>query len=196
MNLVLASSSPTRIKILEQLRLPFTTCTPGIDESPLSDESLADYVARLSAEKARAVSAKFPDSLIIGSDQACSLHGLILGKPANTEAAFKHLKMCSGNWVQFQTGLTLINSTNGEEHTTVESYRVKFRSLSDEEIKAYLSLDNPLGCAGCFKVEEAGITLFEALDGSDYNTLLGLPLIALVSLLKKEGLNPLLAARD
>ncbi len=196
MNLVLASSSPTRIKILKQLRLPFTSCTPGIDESPLSDESIVDFVARLSVEKARAVATKFPDSLIIGSDQACSLQGLILGKPPNAEAAFKHLKMCSGNWVEFQTGLALINSANGKEHATVESYRVKFRSLSDEEITAYIRLDQPLDCAGCFKLEEAGITLFEALDGSDYNTLLGLPLIALVSLLRKEGLNPLLAARD
>lgn len=194
MNLILASSSPYRIKMLEQLCLPFTTCVPGVNESPLTEETIKDYVARLSLEKAQAVSAQYPDSLIIGSDQACSLNGITLGKPGNQDAAFKHLKMCCGNWVEFHTGLALINTGSGKQHLTVESYRVKFRHLSDEEIQGYIKLDNPLDCAGSFKVEAAGIALFEALEGNDYNTLLGLPLIALVSLLKKEGLNPLLDA--
>jgi len=194
MNLVLASSSPTRSKILQQLQLPFITYSPDINESPLNGETTLNYVKRLSLEKARAVSNQYPDSLIIGSDQACSMNGLILGKPGSEEAGIKHLKLCSGNWVQFQTGLALINTRTGKEHVTYDSFRVKFRCLSDEEIRAYIKLDKPLDCAGCFKVEAAGIALFEALEGKDYNTLLGLPIITLVSLLKEEGLNPLLAA--
>ncbi len=194
MNLVLASSSPTRRKILQQLQLPFTSCSPDINESPLSGETTLDYVKRLALEKARAVSNQHPDSLVIGSDQACSLNGLILGKPASAEAAVKQLKMCSGNWVEFQTGLALINTRTHKEHVTHDSFRVRFRNLSTEEIRAYIELDKPLDCAGCFRAEAAGISLFESLEGRDYNTLLGLPMIALVTLLKEEGLNPLLAA--
>ena len=195
MKIVLASSSPYRVKILQQLRLPFKTCTPDIDESPKPGENTREYVSRLALEKARAVCNRFPDSLVIGSDQGCTLNGLILGKPGTHDAAFKHLKLCRGNWVEFQTGVALINTGSGQEHVEVETYRVKFRNLSDEEIRAYIALDKPLDCAGSFKVEEAGVCLFKAMEGNDYNTLLGLPLITLVTLLKKEGLNPLLAAR-
>lgn len=196
MKLVLASSSPTRSKILQQLRLPFVTASPDIDETPLADENTIDYVSRLSLLKARAVASQHPGSLVIGSDQACTLNGLIMGKPGTIESAFKHLKMCSGQWLEFHTGLALINTETGEENSHVEKFTVKFRSLSDEEIRAYLQLDQPLDCAGCFKVEAAGISLFEALEGRDYNSLLGLPVIALVDLLKAQGLNPLLAAKS
>lgn len=195
MKLVLASSSPARTRILQQLRLPFDTVTPDIDETPLSGENTIDYVTRLSLQKARVVAPQHPDSLVIGSDQACTLNGLIMGKPGTIESACKHLKMCSGQWLEFHTGLALINTQSGKEHSHVEKFTVKFRQLSDEEIRAYVQLDQPLNCAGCFKVEAAGISLFEALEGQDYNSLLGLPVIALVSLLKAEGLNPLLAAK-
>ena len=120
------------------------------------------------------------------------LNGLVLGKPADEDGARKHLKLCSGAWVEFRTGLALVNTSTGKEQATVESFRVKFRRLTDAEIRGYIRLDRPLDCAGCFRVEAAGIALFERMDGRDYNTLLGLPLIALVSLLREEGLNPLL----
>ena len=192
MKLVLASSSPYRSRLMQQLRLPFSTCTPAIDETPQADEQVDAYVARLALAKAKAVAHTHPDSLVIGSDQACTLNGLILGKPADADAARKHLKLCSGAWVEFRTGLVLLNTTTGKQHTTVEGYRVKFRSLTDAEISGYIRLDNPLDCAGCFKVEETGIALFEGMAGDDFNTLLGLPLIALVTMLREEGLNPLL----
>jgi MAF protein len=193
MKLILASSSPYRVKMLAQLRLPFDTCSPGIDETPLAGEAVDDYVLRLAEAKARAVAARYPDSLVIGSDQACTLNGLILGKPADADAARKHLKLCSGAWVEFRTGLALLNTATGTMRKRVEAYRVKFRTLADDEIRGYIRLDNPLDCAGCFKVEAAGIALFDALDGRDYHTLLGLPMIALVDMLREEGLNPLLA---
>ena len=196
MNLVLASSSPSRKQLLAQLRLPFEAFSPDIDESPLDSENTREYVSRLSLEKARTGIGRFPDSLVIGSDQACTLNGLILGKPGTKVAAIKHLKLCSGNWVEFHTGLALVNTSTGKEYGSVETYRVKFRRLSAEEIEAYVDLDLPLDCAGCFKAEEAGIMLFDEMDGQDFNTLLGLPMIQLVSILRKEDLNPLLAARE
>lgn len=192
MKLVLASSSPYRVRLLRQLQLPFTTCTPGIDETPQYGEKIDDYVSRLAQAKVRAVADQHPDSLVIGSDQACTLNGLVLGKPADEEAARKHLKLCNGAWVEFRTGLAVLNTASGKLHSAVEAYRVKFRTLTDAEIRGYIRLDMPLDCAGCFKVEEAGIALFECMEGRDYNTLLGLPLIELVSMLKEEGLNPLL----
>ncbi len=196
MKLVLASSSPYRVKMLAQLNLPFEISVPAIDEKPHADERVDDYVLRLARAKAQAVAASHPNSLVIGSDQACTLNGLILGKPADAEAARKHLKLCSGAWVEFRTGLALLNTGTGKIHFCVEGYRVKFRVLTDAEILGYIQLDNPLDCAGCFKVEAAGIALFEALDGRDYHTLLGLPMIALVDMLREEGLNPLLAPRS
>ena len=194
MKLVLASSSPYRVKMLAQLQLPFDTCSPGIDESARPGEAVEEYVLRLAGEKARSVADRYPDSLVIGSDQACTLNGLILGKPVDADAARKHLKLCSGTWVEFHTGLALLNTGTGKQHTTVERYKVKFRVLSDAEIRGYIQLDNPLDCAGCFRVESAGIALFERLEGRDYHTLLGLPMIALTDMLREEGLNPLLAA--
>jgi len=194
MKLVLASTSPYRHRILQQLKIPFETCAPDIDEAPENAENIADYVCRLALEKARAVRTRFPGSLVIGSDQACSLHGLILGKPDSAEAAFKHLKMCKGNWVEFSTGLALINTDSGREQVLRETFRVKFRQLADDDIRAYVKLDQPLDCAGSFKAESAGIALFEAMEGRDYNTLLGLPMLALVDMLANEGISVLQVA--
>jgi len=196
MKLVLASSSPARKQLLNQLGLPFDTFSPDIDESALPNENTEQYVARLALEKARTGLDGSQDDLIIGSDQACTLNGLILGKPGTRDAAIKHLKLCSGNWLQFHTGLAVINSETAKEQVVVETYRVLFRQLSAEEIEYYINLDNPLACAGCFKAEAAGIMLFERMEGDDFNTLLGLPLIRLVSLLRNEGFNPLLPAKS
>lgn len=196
MNLVLASTSPYRARNLQQLRLPFTTLAPGIDEMPRDGENIHDYVARLAREKAEAVAARAPGSLVIGSDQACTLQGLILGKPGTPEQAEKQLRLCRGNWVDFHTGLALLNADSGACRVHVEPFRVRFRNLADEEIAAYVRLDQPLDCAGSFKVEAAGIALFEAMEGRDYNSLLGLPMIALVDLLREAGINPLLAAES
>jgi len=198
MKLTLASSSPYRAKILQQLKLPFDTCSPDIDETAEPGENTHDYVSRLALSKARAVAGRCQDTLVIGSDQACTLNGLIMGKPGTEEAARKQLKMCSGNWLEFHTGLALVNTQTGSEQVVVETFKVKFRQLTDDQIKAYVQLDQPLDCAGSFKAESLGISLFAAMEGSDFNTLLGLPMISLVTLLKSEGLSPLLsrAARE
>jgi septum formation protein len=193
MKLTLASSSPYRAKILQQLKLPFDTCAPDIDESAQSGENTHDYVSRLALSKARAVAGRRQDTLVIGSDQACTLNGLIMGKPGTEEAARKQLKMCSGNWLKFHTGLALVNTQTGNEQVVVETFKVKFRQLTDDQIKAYVQLDQPLDCAGSFKAESLGISLFEAMEGSDFTTLLGLPMISLVTLLQSEGLSPLLS---
>ena len=194
MKLVLASSSPYRHRQLQQLGLPFTTMAPALDETALPGEQVVDYVRRLALAKARGVGAQCPGSLVIGSDQACHLNGLPLGKPADAEAAFRHLKLCQGNWVEFVTGLALVNTASGREQVTAESFRVKFRALSDAELRAYIRIDHPLDCAGSFKVEAAGIALFDAMEGRDYNSLVGLPMMALVDMLVAEGVSPLLDA--
>lgn len=196
MKLILASTSPYRRQILAQLKIPFDTDAPAIDETPRPDEKTADYVCRLALEKARVVAARHPDSLVIGSDQACSIHGLPLGKPHSAEAAVKHLKMCAGNWVEFITGLALVGPGSDTKRVVSESFKVKFRRLDDADIRAYVAIDNPLDCAGSFKVESAGIALFEALEGRDYNTLLGLPMLALVDMLLAAGVNPLRLAAE
>ena len=119
---------------------------------------------------------------------------IIKGKPGTEAAAFDQLKMCQGQWVEFLTGLALLDTGSNREQVIVENFRVKFRRLSDAEIRAYIRLDQPLDCAGSFKAEAAGIALFESMHGRDYNTLLGLPMLALVDMLHAAGINPLLTA--
>ena len=192
MKLMLASSSPYRAKILQQLKQPFDICAPDIDELAQPEENTADYVSRLALAKARAVANQCKNTLVIGSDQACTLNGLILGKPGTEDAARKQLKMCSGNWLVFHTGLALVNTETTTEQVVVETYKVKFRQLTESQIQTYIRMDQPLDCAGGFKVESLGISLFTAMEGSDYTTLLGLPMISLVTLLESEGFSPLL----
>jgi MAF protein len=191
MQLVLASSSRYRRALLEQLRLPFTCASPDIDETPLPDETVPTLVARLALAKARALAARFPDSLIIGSDQACALDGRILGKPRHAENARAQLQACSGRRVTFHTGLVLYDTRNADFQRSIDTYTVHFRDLSAAEIARYVELEQPFDCAGSFKVEGLGITLFSALEGSDFNSLIGLPLLSLCAMLRTAGLNPL-----
>jgi MAF protein len=185
--LILASSSQYRKKLLSQLQLDFECCSPNIDESPLSDESAEGLVARLSAGKAEALATQFKQHLIIGSDQVAVLGDQILSKPGNHENAFQQLSHCSGREVCFYTGLSLLNSATGNIQTIVEPFHVKFRLLDKEQIERYLQTEKPYDCAGSFKVEGLGISLFEWLRGDDPNSLVGLPLIRLVDLLSNEG---------
>lgn len=135
---------------------------------------------------------RYPDHLIIGSDQVCVLDGEITGKPLTEENARLQLRKASGNIVTFYTGLALFNSANGHLQTEVEPFDVHFRHLSEAEIDNYVRKEHPLHCAGSFKSEGFGITLFERLEGRDPNTLVGLPLIALCQMLRREGKNPLM----
>ncbi|MDH5593661.1 MAG: Maf-like protein [Gammaproteobacteria bacterium] len=189
MKLVLASTSPFRKELLQRLDIPFETASPDIDESPQPGETPEQLVARLSEQKARAVAKQFPDSLIIGSDQVATLDDNIIGKPGNHENAVKQLQNASGQRVVFYTGLCLLNTASGNTQTEVIPFSVTFRKLTDEQIENYLKKEQPYNCAGSFKSEGLGIVLFEKLEGNDPNSLIGLPLIALVDMLKNEKFN-------
>ena len=187
--LVLASTSVFRKMLLEKLGLDFTTGSPEIDESVLENESPQTLVKRLSAEKARDLSERYPENLIIGSDQVACIDNEILGKPGNFENAQLQLRKASGKTVTFYTGLTLLNSATGNAQTLCEPFRVHFRTLTDEQISRYLTREQPYNCAGSFKSEGLGISLFEKLDGDDPNALIGLPLIQLIKMLDNEGVH-------
>ncbi len=193
--LVLASGSRYRAALLKQLQLEFSQASPDIDETPLSGETAEDYVNRLAAEKARALSAVYPSHWIIGSDQTCLLDGKITGKPGTSKKALEQLRSVQGKRVTFLTGLCLYNSQTGAQYQMVEPFHVHFRTLTDEELGHYINIEQPLDCAGSFKVEGLGINLFSALEGRDANSLIGLPLIGLCDLMRQAGLNPLLLAR-
>jgi len=187
--LVLASSSPYRRELLTRLRLPFTWSAPQIDETPQPNEDADALVRRLSLEKAQALSATHPQHLIIGSDQVAVLGTQILGKPHTLERARKQLLAASGNSVTFLTGLTLLNSATGQQQTDCVPFTVHFRPLSEAQIMRYLSAEQPFDCAGSFKAEGLGISLFRSTEGSDSNSLIGLPLIRLVDMLLASGLD-------
>jgi septum formation protein len=187
--LVLASSSSYRRALLEKLGLPFATLSPDIDECALPGEMPEGLVVRLACAKARKVAMEKPGALIIGSDQvAVGPDGQVLGKPHVPEKAIAQLQSMSGRSVTFLTGLCLLNAVTGNENSLYESFRVRFRKLSPAQIRRYVEKENPLDCAGSFKSEGFGITLFESLEGRDPNSLVGLPLIALVGLLEREGI--------
>lgn len=186
--LVLASTSPFRKQLLEKLHLKFFTANPHVNEDELPGETAVQLVERLAIAKAQAVVGDFADALIIGSDQVCLNNGKILGKPGNFENAFQQLKAASGQHVTFYTGLALVNSKTGQVQSLVEPFDVHFRELSDQMIINYLNKEQPYNCAGSFKSEGFGISLFSRFEGKDPNSLIGLPLISLIELLEKEGL--------
>ncbi|WHI49405.1 Maf family protein [Microbulbifer sp. MLAF003] len=194
LSLILASSSPYRRALLGQLHLSFEHIAPQINEEAKPGESANALALRLAEEKAHALAPKNPQSLIIGSDQVAECNGRILSKPGNRERAITQLRACSGNKVTFFTGLSVLNSTTKRQLSSVEIYTVYFRQLGMEQIERYIDLEEPYDCAGSFKVEGLGITLFEKLEGSDINTLVGLPLIRLVDFLGEFGISPLAPA--
>jgi MAF protein len=189
--IVLGSTSPFRKSILEKLQLPFLCAKPNIDESEQDNESASNLVERLAIEKAKAVAPKYPDALIIGSDQVALCNNQIIGKPHNFDNAVKQLTSFSGKSITFFTGLCVFDSKTGSVTSLVETYTVHFNNLSLEDITNYLNVEQPFNCAGSFKSEGLGICLFSRLEGDDPNTLIGLPLIKLVSLLKQQGLDVL-----
>lgn len=190
--IVLASTSPFRREILEKLALPFICAAPEVDETPHPDEDARQLVERLAKEKARSLRHLYPDHLIIGSDQVCVIDNKITGKPHTEKNAIAQLLRARGQIVTFYTGLALFNSQNGQLQSEVEPFDVHFRHLTEAEIRGYVHKEQPLYCAGSFKSEGLGITLFERLDGRDPNTLIGLPLIALCAMLRHENCNPLI----
>ncbi|WP_020396298.1 Maf family protein [Thiolinea disciformis] len=186
--LVLASTSPFRREILQKLQIPFTCAAPDIDETRLSHESPFEMVHRLSIAKARKVAEQYSNSLIIGSDQCAVLGEQVLGKPHTHEKATQQLMASSGQTVRFLTGLCLFDSRDQTYQVEVVPFDVEFRVLSAQEIENYLQREQPYNCAGSFKSEGLGITLFKRLTGDDPNTLIGLPLIRLSEMLRHKGL--------
>ncbi len=192
MKIVLASSSTYRKSLLTPLFPKLICIAPNIDESIYKNEAADEYVTRLAREKAKTVAITQPSSIVIGSDQCAVLEDNIITKPNNHAVACEQLQRASGKQVTFFTGLCVMNSDSRSEQLCCETYNVFFRELSKSQIENYLQIDKPYDCAGSFKVEKLGITLFERLQGDDPNTLIGLPIIKLISMLENEGINALI----
>ncbi|AVB19516.1 MULTISPECIES: Maf family protein [Pseudomonas syringae group] len=188
-SLLLASSSPYRRELLARLRLPFTCKSPDIDESHRAGEAAHDLVQRLARGKAQALAGEYPGHLIIGSDQVAVLDGQILGKPHTFERAREQLTAASGSRVTFLTGLALLNSSTGECQVDCVPFTVHMRELDQASIERYLRTEEPYDCAGSFKAEGLGVSLFRSTEGADATSLIGLPLIRLVDMLIKEGVS-------
>ena len=185
--LVLASTSPFRAELLLRLTLPFDTFAPDIDETPEPGESPEAMVRRLTAAKADAARPHYPAHLVIASDQCAVCDGKIIGKPGNHENAVAQLSSFAGKEVRFLTGVALLNTETGNLQLDIVPFGVTFRDLATEEIERYLRREQPYNCAGSFKSEGLGITLFEKMSGDDPNALIGLPLIRLAAFLREEG---------
>lgn len=188
LRLVLASTSPYRRELLSRLQLPFDVAAPDIDESPLPDELSPNTAERLAEAKARIVGDRFPDSLVIGSDQVAYNEAGRFCKPGTRENAAAQLRAMSGHSIIFHTGLCLFNTASGKVQLRGIPVEVGFRSLSEVEIQRYLDKEDALNCAGSAKSEGLGISLMRYLRGDDPNALIGLPLIALCEMLRNEGI--------
>lgn len=187
--LILASSSIYRRELLARLAIPFTTESPEVDETPLPQEAPEQTALRLAEAKARKVGQGRDNALIIGCDQVAVLDGMQLGKPLVHDVAVAQLRMMQGRSVTFHSAMCLYNSLNGNLQSIIVPYEVKFRPLQDAEIERYLLKEQPYHCAGSAKSEGLGIALIEYMRGDDPNALIGLPLIALIDMLKHEGVN-------
>ncbi|WP_454831537.1 Maf family protein [Pseudoxanthomonas wuyuanensis] len=185
MPLLLASTSRYRRELLERLRLPFHIARPEVEENPLPGEDSIALAQRLAQAKAAAIAAQHPESWVIGADQVAELNGQPVGKPGHREAALAQLGAMSGQQVRFHTALCLLHGERKLE--ALDTTTVRFRKLTAAEIERYLDVEQPFDCAGSFKSEGLGITLFEAVESSDPTALIGLPLIALSRLLREAG---------
>jgi septum formation protein len=191
MEIVLASTSPYRRRLLQRLQFPFRCLPPVTDESPLPGETPAALAGRLALAKAKSVAASYPGALVIGSDQVASLDGELLGKPCSHAAAAAQLRACSGRELQFHTAVAVVCPARSIELQHTEPFAVQFRRLSERTIEDYLQREAPYDCAGSFKCEGLGIALFRSLNGRDPTSLEGLPLIALTTLLRRAGVRVL-----
>ncbi|MEM1411638.1 MAG: nucleoside triphosphate pyrophosphatase [Pseudomonadota bacterium] len=185
--LILASGSSSRSELLGRLGIPFEVVPADLDETPLADETPTELVERLSREKARVVARQHPEALVIGSDQVAVFEGTPTGKPLSAKSARSALRRFSGETVVFLTGVCLLRAFDRSESYHLDRTTVQFRSLNDAEIARYVERDDPLHCAGSFKVESLGPSLFESIDSTDPTALPGLPLIRLSEQLRAAG---------
>lgn len=186
--IVLGSTSRYRAELLHRLLTDFTQVAPGTDETPLAGETPAARALRLAVAKAEAAAVGFQGALVIGSDQVAELDGQLLDKPGTTERAHAQLAASAGREVHFHTALCLLDTRDGRRRTHVDHTCVRFRELGAAEIDRYIDREQPLDCAGSFKCEGLGISLFESIDSRDPSALIGLPLIALSRLLRESGI--------
>lgn len=190
--LILASSSQTRKDLMDRLRLDYRCISPDIDESAKDELHADDLAKRLAYEKAKVISQQHPNAIVIGSDQVAWREHTpsdFIGKPLSIENAIQQLQLNSGKTVFFSTALSVQHLDSGFETALVEHYQVKFRELTLNEIKRYIEIDQPLNCAGSFKCESLGISLFEKMIGDDQTTLMGLPMIQLCKILREFRIN-------
>lgn len=186
--IILASSSQTRKALMNRLGIDYRCISPEIDESPQGEIHADDLAKRLAFEKAKIIAEKFPNAIVIGSDQVAWREGapdIFIGKPLTVENAIKQLQANSDHFVYFSTALSVQQQSTGFEKTLVEHYKVKFRKLDLAEIERYVERDQPLHCAGSFKCESLGISLFEQMIGQDQTTLMGMPMIKLCGILRE-----------
>lgn len=187
--IILASSSPYRKELLSRLQLPFEVIVPDIDESALPNETPQGTALRLAQQKAQHIAKNAANSIIIGSDQVATMDQIQIGKPGNHENALKQLQMMRGRQVIFHSALCVLNNTHPEPEIQTANIQtvVTFRNLSDEELDAYLKIEQPYDCAGSAKNEGLGIAIIERIESSDPTALTGLPLIALTGMLRNAG---------
>ncbi len=190
--IVLASTSPYRRQLLSQLGVEFVTAAPDYIENIDTNVAPALLVRHLALGKAQSLAEQYPNALIIGSDQVfVDQRGRPVGKPGTMERAFHQLKQMAGRCHCFYTGLALVDSLRGTVQTDHETFSVTLRSLSDDQIRYYLEREVPFDCAGSFKIEGLGVALMEKMEGDDFNSLIGLPLIKLVTMLDQAGVKVL-----
>ena len=190
-DVVLASSSRYRRELLERLGIPFVVDAPDIDETPLPNETVDALVRRLAIAKARAVAARRPGAVVIGSDQAASFEGRILGKPGTAQAAVTQLMAFSGRRVDFLTGVAVLHSPSDRVTTHIDETHAHFRKLGTDEVERYVQRDQPLDCAGGIRFEGTGALLLTAVETRDPSAAIGLPLIELGAMLRAVGVDPL-----
>jgi septum formation protein len=191
--LILASTSRYRRELLARLGLPFEAVSPEVDETPRPGESPAGLATRLADAKAEAVAQRFPEAVVIGSDQVADLAGQALGKPGDHARAIDQLRRQSGQRVVFQTAVAVRQAASGFAARALVQVAVRYRVLTDAEIEHYLRREQPYDCAGSAKVERLGIALLESVESDDPTALIGLPLIATCALLRRAGIDPLAA---
>ncbi len=191
--LILGSTSAYRRELLARLHLPFEVAAPDVDETPLAGEAPHALSERLAFAKARAVAVRFPQAVVIGSDQVADLNGLSLGKPGSHDKAVAQLHQMRGQTVVFHTAVAVVCLETGFEQRSLSAVSVKFRDLSDEEIENYLHMEKPYDCAGSAKSEGLGIALLDAINSDDPTALIGLPLIRTCKMLRAAGIELLSA---
>ncbi len=189
--LILASTSVYRRELLSRLQIPFDQVSPEVDETAAAAESGAPLALRLALAKARAVARRFPEAVVIGSDQVAGLGDRVLGKPGNHANAVAQLRAMRGQTIQFATAVAVVCEADAFEASAVEPVEVRMRDLSDAEIERYLQLEPAYDCAGSAKCEGLGISLMTAIRCDDATALVGLPLIKTAALLRQAGIDPL-----